>query len=179
MAKEIEGTQIANFGQGSQVQIDLQSAEQIAKNYDKAGQDLMVHIDYDFGTETAVNFVTIDPVQVGTAAFTEIVDVATLNENGEFETVEGFDSAQFDKTLTPEANKQINDELVAKTLAPSQFAYGGLGVFSFPLRLTTKLRVTLLAKDPVAAPYERLYVLLQETATKKTSVNKTKKKGLF
>jgi hypothetical protein len=165
----------AAVGQGGQIQISLQAAEELAKAYDYAGRDLMIHIDYDFGVASPMNFVTIDPVLVGTQAFTEVVDVATLNSDGEFETVEGFDSQQFDKVLTPEANKAIDDDLVATTLAPSKFAYGGLGVFSFPLRVSNKLRVTLLMRDPVPAPYERQYVLTQEIFTDTTTVKTTKK----
>jgi hypothetical protein len=163
------------LGEGGQVQISLSAAEQVAKQYDFSGRDLMVHVDYDFGSAKPVNFVTLDPVLFGTQAFTEITDVATLNEDGEFVTVDGFDSQQFDKILTPEANKVVSDDLVKTTLAPSNFAYGGLGVFSFPVRITSKLRVTLLMRDPVPSPYERQYVLTQEVVTDTTTVTSTKK----
>lgn len=180
MVGKKEGTELTNFGQGAQVNIDISSADAAAKAFDFQGRDLMVHVDYEFPVETAVNFVTIDPVLFGTQAFTEVSDVATLDpETGVFMTVDGFESNQFDKILTPEANKVISDDLVAKTLAPSQFSYGGLGVFQFPLRLTTKLRVTLLMRDPVSNVYERLYVLMQETITKKNSTTYSKKSGLF
>ena len=178
MVNTVEGSSIPNLAQGAQVQIDFKSAEDIPKQYDYAGRDLMIHIDYDFGLETPVNLVTIDPVLFGTQAFTEVVDVATINLDGEFETIEGFNTQQFDKVLTSEANKSIDNDLIKKTLAPSQFSYGGLGVFSFPIRLTTKLRVTLLMRDPVPNPYERQYVLLQEVS-KYTSTTTTTKKSLW
>lgn len=178
MVNTIEGATLNNFGQGAQVQIDLKTAEDIAKQFDFQGRDLMVHIDYEFDTEVPLNLVTIDPVLFGTNAFVEVSDVATLNEDGEFITVDGFDTQQFDKILTPEANKALDDDAVKKTLAPSQFAYGGLGVFAFPIQFTTKLRVTLLMRDPIPNPYERQYVLLEEV-TKETTTTTTKKKSLF
>ncbi|RMG74285.1 MAG: hypothetical protein D6710_01845 [Nitrospirae bacterium] len=179
MVKVVEGGTLDNFGQGGEVVIDLKSAENLAKKFDYNGRDLIFHIDFDFGIERPTNFVVIDPVLFGTSAFVEILDVATLNADGEFETVDGFQEGGFDKILTPEANKAISDENVAKTLAPSQFAYGGLGVFAFPLRITQKVRVTMAMKDPVPNPYERLYILMQETVTDTTVVTTTKKSGIF
>ena len=162
MVNVVEGSTLENFSQGGSVTIDLKSAEEIAKKYDFTGRDLAVHLDFDLGSESPVNFIVIDPVLFGTNVFMEVLDIATLNANGEFETVDGFDSQSFDKVLTPEANKVINDDVISKTLAPSQYSYGGLGVFAFPLRLTTKIRATLMVRDPVPAFYERLYVLTQE-----------------
>lgn len=178
MPDPIDGLEIQNFGQGATINIDLATAEILAKQYDALGQDLMFHIDYDFGLEVPINLVTVDPVLFGTQAFTEIVDVATINEEGVYETVDGFAEQQFDKILTPEANKAISDDLVKKTLAPSQYAYGGLGVFQFPMRFTTKLRVTFLMRDPVPSVYERQYVLVQETI-KDTTTKTTKKKSFL
>ena len=156
------------------ITIDITDAEAIALQHDAFGQDLMCHIIYEFPSEVAINLVTLDPVLFGTQAFTEVTDVSTL-EDGEFVTVEGFAEQQFDKILTPEANKSINDELVKKTMAPSQYAYGGVGIFQFPIRYTTKLRVTLLMKDPVPSFYERQYLLMQNTNTDTHKVVKTKK----
>jgi len=178
MVLEVEGSRLANFGEGTQITIDFQAAEEMAKKFDFQGRDLQLHVDYEFPNAKPVNFVVIDPVLFGTSAFAEVVDVATLSEEGEFETVDGFENQAFDKVLTPEANKVIDDDVISKTLAPSQFAYEGLGVFAFPLRITTKLRVTLLMRDPVPNIYERLHVLTQEVITD-TIVSKKKKKGLF
>lgn len=159
----------------STITIDITEAETMAQQYDAAGQDLKFDVIYEFPGEVAINLVTIDPVLFGTQAFTEITDVATLLD-GEFVTVDGFAEQQFDKILTPEANKTINDDLVKKTMAPSQYAYGGVGIFQFPMRFTTKLRVTFLMSDPVANIYERQYLLMQTTDT--VSVNTKKKKFL-
>ncbi len=159
------------------ISISVGAAENAAKGFDHLGRDLIVHVDYEFQQETAMNFVIIDPVLYHTSSFTEVLDVATATEEDTFETVEGFADQSFDKILTPEANKIVNDDVAGKTFAPSNYSYKGLGVFTFPLRLGTKLRVTLLMKDPVPAFYERLHVLTQEVVTNVTT-SKTKKKGL-
>jgi hypothetical protein len=161
----------------AQVTIDIKAAEDAAKAYDFQGRDLMIHIDMDFGIPTPMNFVVLDPVLFGTSAFVEVLDVATAEEGQDFTTVDGFGEQTFDKVLTPEANKFIIDEVVKKTLAPSNFSYQGLGVFSFPVRIANKMRVTLLIRDPVPAFYERLHVLTQEILQTNITT-KSSKKGL-
>jgi hypothetical protein len=162
----------------SQVTIDIKAAEDIAKSFDFLGRDLMIHIDMDFQRQTPMNYVILDPILFGTSAFVEIVDVATASEGENFETVDGFEEQTFDKILTPEANKVVSDDIVKKTLAPSKFSYQGVGVFTFPIRIAQRLRVTLLMRDPVPVFYERLHVLTQET-TASIVTTQSKKKGLF
>jgi len=159
------------------ITIDLKAAEDLAKKYDFQGRDLQINIDLDFGSVTPVNFVLINPVIAGTSAFIKVVDVATAEAEQEFITVDGFADQAFDKVLTPEANKVLPGDIQAKSLAPNAFAYGGLGVFTFPVRFAQKMRLTLLIEDPVPAPYERLHLLMQEVITV-TSKTKKSKKGL-
>ena len=159
------------------VTIDARAAEQLAKSFDYEGRDLKINIDMDFGAETAMNFVTVDPILFSTSAYVEVLDVATANDDEEYETVEGFQDQNFDKILTAEANKFVTDEVVKKTLAPSNFSYQGLGVFSFPVRIAKKIRVTLLMRDPIPNFYERLYVLTQQI-TRTTTQTTSSKKGL-
>ena len=156
----------------------MKSAEDMAKKYDYHGRDLKVHIDVDFGEVGPVNFIVIDPVIFGTSAFIKVVDVAT-SDGGEFETVDGFEDQAFDKVLTPEANKVLSTEGAEKLLAPNQFSYQGLGVFSFPVRVANKVRVTLLMADPVPNQYERLHILVQNTIKRTKVVTKNKKSGIF
>jgi len=160
-----------------QVSIDIKALENLANEYDKAGRDLIVHIDYEFKHEQAMNFVVIDPVLFHTSSFIEVLDVATATAEEDFVTIDGFHEQAFDKILTPEANKAVSKDIAKKTLAPSQYAYQGLGVFSFPLRIGNKLRVTLLMRKPVPAFYERLHILTQETISE-TTKSTSKKKGL-
>jgi len=156
-------TDVTNIDDEASLSIDIQSAENAAKRYDYNGRDLIIHVDYEFDKPTPMNFVVIDPVLYHTSSFIEVLDVATAAEGEEFITVDGFAEQSFDKILTPEANKIISDDVVKKTFAPSNFAYQGLGVFSFPLRIGTKLRATIMMRDPVPVLYERLHVLTQET----------------
>jgi len=162
--------------QGAQVTVDLKSAELLAQKYDFRGRDLIMHVDIILDQVSPVNFVLLNPVLFGTSAFIKITDVATAGDGKDFETVDGFNNQAFDKILTPEANKVIPKDKAEKLLAPSQFSYKGLGVFSFPVRMADKIRVTLSMEEPIPAVYERLHVLTQEKITTKT---KTKKKGLF
>jgi len=159
----------------NQIIIDLKTAEDLAKKYDYAGRDLQVNIDLDFGVPTPLNFILINPIVNGTSSFISVVDIATANE-GSFETVDGFASQSYDKVLTPEANKVLPSDVQGQTLAPSSFSYVGLGVFSFPVRIAQKMRITLLVEDPSPNFYERLHLLLQEVVTSNTKVTKTKKK---
>ena len=160
----------------NQIVVDLKTAEDLAKKYDYAGRDLEINIDLDFGAPTPLNFVLINPVINSTSSFVSVVDIATANADSQFTTVDGFDSQNFDKILTPEANKVLPSDVQGQTLAPSAFSYVGLGVFSFPLRIAQKLRLTLLVEDPTPNFYERLHILLQEVVTTNTTVTKTKKK---
>ena len=164
--------------EAAQISVSISSLESTAETFDSSGRDLILHINYEFATERAMNFVVVDPVLFHTSAFVSVVDVATATAEEEFETVEGFHSQLFDKILSPEANKAVSEETVEKTMAPSQYAYQGLGVFTFPLRVGNKLRVTLKMEKPVPAMYERLHILTQETETE-TVTTRSKKKGLF
>lgn len=179
MVNQKLGQGFLNVEEGtSQIVIDAKAAEDAAKLFDFEGRDLAIHIDYDFKVDTPMNFVIIDPVLFGTTAFIQVIDVATANDGEDFVTVEGFADQTFDKILTPEANKVVSEDIVEKTLAPSSYSYQGLGVFTFPVRIARKLRVTLFMKDPVSDIYERLHVITQEQTTT-TVKKKSKKKGLF
>jgi len=170
--------ELQNVSEGTQAVIDIKAAEDLAKKYDYQGRDLQIHIDLDFDTITPMNYVLINPVIAGSSSFIKVLDIATSEPGGEFKTVDGFSSQSFDKILTPEANKVLSQDVQSKSLAPSAYSYVGLGVFTFPVRLASKIRVTLLVEDPVPAIYERMHLLLQETVTTTTQTT-TKKKGLI
>lgn len=176
-ANSDQAVDMASIAEGSQVTIDLKAAEEIAKKYDYQGRDLLINIDIDFGSVVPINYILVNPIVAGTSSFIKVVDVATADSGSDFLTIDGFDSQAFDKTLTPEANKVLDTDVQAKSMAPSAFSYVGLGVFSFPVRFASRLRLTLLSEDPVPAPYERMHLLVQETSTLTTTV-KTKKKGI-
>lgn len=177
MVDQVNSSELQKFAEGTQLVIDYKAAEEIAKKFDFSGRDLMIHLDIDFGFVTPINFVLINPVIAGTAAFIKIVDIAT-SEDKEFTTVDGFASQAFDKILTPEANKVLTQDQKEKLLAPNSYSYAGLGVFTFPVRSAKKLRITILAESPTPALYERLHLIMQEVITTTKQV-KSSKKGLF
>lgn len=167
-----------NFGDGTFITVDVNSAIAAAQQYDYEGRDFVIDIIMDLGVEQAVNFVSIDPVLFDPTKFTKVLDVATAGESTPFETVDGFTDSWFDKTLTPEANKQI-PKAVEAVLGPNSFNYTGQGVFSFPRRVARKIKITVIMEEPISSIYERLHVLLQEKETITTTVTSKKKKGLF
>lgn len=166
--------------EGQEVVIDLERAEQIAKNYDEVGRDLVVDLIVTLQAQTSINTVRIDPVIFGTAAFPEIMDIATASEeDGEFVTVENWNTLRFARVITPEANEFLTTSQVGATLAPNRGAYRGQGIFAFPMRVAKKVKIRIKMADPVPAPYERIYVLLKNDIEVTTTVTTTVKKGLF
>lgn len=162
------------------VTIDLEEAERIAKQYDEEGRDLIVDIIITFQEEKTLNIATFNPVIFGTNAFPEILDISTASDiDGEFSTVEGWNSLRFARAITPEANEYLTQSQLNATLAPSRGAYRGQGVFPFPPRLARKIKFRVKVANPVAAPYERIYVLLKNDIEITTTVKTTVKKGLF
>jgi hypothetical protein len=162
------------------VTIDLEEAERIARQYDEEGRDLVVDIIVTFSEEKTLNIATFNPVIFGTSAFPEILDISTASDtDGEFTTVEGWNSLRFARAITPEANEYLTQSQLSATLAPNRGAYRGQGIFPFPPRLARKIKFRVKMAYPVAAPYERIYVLLKNDIEITTTTKTTVKKGLF
>lgn len=175
----VETDDTGSFGDAGFITISAQSAEDAAMLYDFSGRDLILHVDIDLGMIKPVNFVTIDPVLFSVSTFIKVLDVATSIEEGEnFVTVDGFAEQIYDKILTPEANKQLQIEGIAKELGPVNFNVQGLGVFAFPMTDARKIRLTLLMEEPTSNFYERLHVLMQNITTVTTTTKAKKKKWL-
>ena len=165
---------------GQEVTIDLEQAEKTAKQYDLVGQDLVVDLIVTLKDQTSVNTVRIDPVIFGTSAFPEILDIATASEeDGEFVTVENWNTLRFARTLTPEANEFLTTSQLGATLAPNRGAYRGQGIFAFPERIAKKIKIRIKMADPVPCPYERIYVLLKNDVEITTTIKTTTRRGIF
>jgi hypothetical protein len=163
---------------GQEVVIDLEEAEQNARTYDEVGRDLVVDLIITLKAQATINTVKIDPVIFGTAAFPEILDISTASEeNGEFVTVENWNTLRFARTLTPEANEFLTTSQLGATLAPNRGAYRGQGIFAFPQRTAKKIKIRIKMADPVPCPYERIYVLLKNDIEITTTIKTTTKKG--
>lgn len=165
---------------GVSVVIDYKAAEQAAKAYDFNGRDLVIEIVFTLQQQQTVNYCVIDPVVFGVNSFVEVLDIAVASEDdGAFITVGGWNSSKYAKILTPEANKFLNDNQIGELLAPSRYEYSGKGVFPFPSKIAKKLKVKLKVDNPVAAVYERYYILMKHQVDISTNVKTTTTKGLF
>lgn len=162
------------------VTIDLEEAEKIARQYDEEGRDLVVDIILTFAEEKVLNIATFNPVIFGTSAFPEILDIATASTlDGEFTTVDGWNSLRFARAITPEANEFLTQSQLTAILAPSRGAYKGQGIYPFPPRVSKKIKFRVKMASPVAMPYERIYVLLKNDIEISTTVVTKKTRGLL
>ncbi len=162
------------------VTIDLEKAEQLAKEYDLPGRDLIIDIILTFPQPENINIANFNPILFGASSFPEVLDVATAStDTGDFETIDGWNTFRFARVITPEANEFLTSSQAGLLLAPRDGVYSGQGIFPFPTRTTRKLKFRIKMASPVASPYERIYVLLKNDIQTTTTVRTTTKKGLF
>ncbi len=160
------------------IQIDVNDLNQRALAQDVV--DLTVDIIITLPEEQNVNFVSINPVVFSKNAFIDVVDISTISSTeGEFVTVDGWDTIKFPKTITPEANEFLTDSQVSASLAPNRYAYLGQGIYPFPMRLAKKVKVRLSMSQPASQVYERTYALLKNTLDIETTTTTTTTKGRF
>lgn len=140
--------------------------------------DLTVDVIITLPQEQNVNFVSINPVVFSKAAFIDVVDIATADEaTGVFNTVDGWDSLRFGKSITPELNEYLTDSQLAATLAPNRFNYSGQGIYPFPVRIAKKIKIRLSMANPAAQVYERTYALLKNNVDVTVVTTTTTTKG--
>lgn len=162
------------------INIDLEKANELAKNYDFSGRDLLIEIVIELAEPKSINFVAINPILFGSSVFPKIQDISTAEPNSDqFITVDGWNSSEFSKTLTPEANEFLTDTQLRVTLAPNRYSYKGQGIFPFPVRYAKKVRLLILVTDPIAQPYDKTIVLLKKTINVQGEITTVTKKGLF
>jgi hypothetical protein len=126
--------------------------------------DLEVEIIFELERRETINFITINPMNFGETAWLEVIDVSTASdENAAFQLVEGFGEQVFDNILTNEANEELTEGELKTTLAPNRYTYRGLGVYTFPPRAASRIRIRLRQRTPVPVNYERLAVQLNRT----------------
>lgn len=166
--------------QGGVINIDIDHANDLAKNYDFTGRDLVIELVVTFPTEKNVNFVAINPILFGSKSYPRVIDIATARENNDqFFTVDGWNTSSFAKTITPEANEFLTDSQIGKVLAPNRYTYKGQGIYPFPSRVAKKVRLLISVEDPVSQPYDKTLILLKKTIKIEGTVTTTTKKGLF
>lgn len=163
-----------------ELQVDLEAAERRALLFDTDQRDLVIDIVITLSSPQRINFLTINPVIFGVQSFPEVEDIATASSNdGEFITVDGWNSLLYSKTITPEANEFLTDSQIGATLSPSRNNYLGQGVYPFPARDAKKIKVRIRSRTPVPSPYERTYALLKHQIDTEITTTTTTKKGAF
>jgi hypothetical protein len=165
--------------QATEITIDLELAEKTAREFDDPGRDLIVDLILTFPDVRVVNTVTINPVIFGVNSFPEILDISAADQNGNFTSIEGWNSMKLARVITPEANEFLSTTESSALLSPNRGQYQGQGVFVFPSIETNKIKIKVLVADPVPSIYERIYVLLKNDITVTTTTTVTTKKGLF
>lgn len=160
------------------IQIDVNDLNTKALSEDVL--DLIIDIVITLPEEQNVNFVSINPVVFSKNAFIDVVDIATIGSSeGEFKTVDGWDTIRFPKTITPEANEYLTDSQLSATLSPSRYNYTGQGIYPFPTRIAKKIKVRLSMSQPASQTYEKTYALLKNTIDVTTTITTTVTKGRF
>jgi len=140
--------------------------------------DLVLDVIITLPEEQNINFVAINPVVFSQQAFIEVEDLATINSaEGEFTTVDNWDKIRFPKTITPEANEYLSDSQLAASLAPDRYSYIGQGIYPFPLRVASKVKLRLRMNQPSSQVYERTYALLKNNVDITTTVTTTTTRG--
>ena len=163
-----------------EVVLDLETAEATAKLFDDPGRDLILDIIITFDDPTIINTVNIDPVIFGANAFPEIINISAVHDGeSDFRPIDGWNSFQLARVLTPEANEYLSSSETSALLAPSRSSYVGQGIFVFPSTTVTKVKLNIKVEDPVPSLYERIYVLLKNDVTVTTTTTTVTKKGLL
>jgi hypothetical protein len=140
--------------------------------------DLDIDVIITLPEEQNVNFIAINPVVFSQKAFLEVMDIATINNSeSEFTTVDNWDSIRFPKTITPEANEFLTDSQLSASLSPNRYSYLGQGIYPFPLRVASKIKMRLRMSQPSSQVYERTYALLKNNVDVKTTTTTTTTKG--
>jgi hypothetical protein len=123
-----------------------------------------------------VNWVNLIPHNFSPTSWMEVVDLATSADGAEWESIEGLHDGKYENILTDEANSELTDEEISVTMSPNKFQYTGQGVWTFPSREARYIRLSLLQKTPVPAPYDVIQVEMSQTVT---TTRTSSKKGLL
>lgn len=175
---EEEASNISNPDAPTAAAFQIDVADLNSKALENDSVDLILDLVITLPEEQNVNFIAINPVVFSQKAFIEVVDISTINSSeGEFKTVDNWDSIRFPKTITPEANEFLADSQLAASLAPNRYSYLGQGIYPFPLRVASKVKMRLRMNQPSSQVYERTYALLKNNVDVKTTTTTTTTRG--
>ena len=138
------------------------------------GMDLDVTVTYKLPNSRILNFIVLDPANVGDGAWMEVIDISTSMDKTSWTPIEGLHDHNYENILTDEANEELTSSEVAFTLAPNKYQYAGKGVWTFPSVEARYIRVTIRQSVPVPAPYDIQAVELQQSVTDTVTREKNK-----
>lgn len=142
--------------------------------------DFEVEILVRMDRRQTVNFITINPMNFEETAWLEVIEVSTAEtEEDAFVPIEGFGDQIFENVLTDEANAELTDGEAKTVLAPSKYSYRGQGVYSFPPRDVSRVRIRLRQRTPVPSNYERVVIQLTRTLSSTESSYKGSGGGMM
>ena len=127
--------------------------------------DLDCTIILELSNPKIVNWINLLPHNFSDSTWLEVLDVSTSLDGANWEEIDGLKNQQHENILTPEANSELTENEVSVTLAPNKFQYSGQGVWTFSAREVKFIRIKLLQKTPIPAPYDILKVDMTQTMT--------------
>lgn len=125
--------------------------------------DLDCTIILELSESKIINWINLLPHNFSDATWLEVSDVSTSLDGANWEEIDGLRNQQHESVLTNEANSELTEDELAVTLAPNKFKYAGQGVWTFSAREAKFVRIKLLQKTPIPAPYDVLKVDLTQT----------------
>lgn len=127
--------------------------------------DLEVTLTLKMAAPSIVNMLVLDPLNAGDGAWLEVTDISTSLEGSDWKQIQGFADHNYENILTDEANEELTDHEVGMTLAANKYEYTGKGLWTFPAVEARYIRVTLLQRAPVPAPYDVKILEMQGSTT--------------
>lgn len=139
--------------------------------------DLDCSIIIELPSAQIINWINMLPHNFSDVSWLEVLDVSTSLDGSNYEPLEGFNEHKYENILTDDVNKELSQDEAAMTLAPNKFQYTGQGVWTFPAREAKFIKITLLQKAPIPAPYDVSVAELTQTLT--TTVTTKRDSGFF
>jgi hypothetical protein len=127
--------------------------------------DFIVDVTVRLDKPQMINWISLTPNNFEESAWIDIVDISYSNAQSSYQTIPGFFDAIQDNTLTEEANAELDEDEAGILLAPSRYAYKGIGVWSFQPVEATNIRIRIRQKTAVPSPYQRMAIRLHRVFT--------------
>ena len=133
--------------------------------------DFDIRITIDLGREVVVNWVDMVPMLFDGAEHLEILAAESSQDGATFTALPTLRAGPSGNQLAADTNKTLEASTVSATLAPSDSAFAGSGLWVFAPRALRYLRFDLRQPVPVLTPYQVLAVQLSRTVRRRHSRN--------